>query len=296
MTRSRPSRTPLRTLLAPLVGALLLAVSAGPAAAAGGPDVTLPPPARDAYVAMGDSFSAGTGTGQFDIDADCQRSTLAYPALIGAQRPNTMLTFVACGGGVTTETMVKTQVPALDQSTDFVTMTVGGNDIGFGTIASTCIGGTEEQCLGVVGTASQFVVTKLPGRLATAYDAVRARVHKAEAIVVGYPKFYADDFTPCMQAIGITAPEASALNELVTDLDAVIADEAEAAGFTYVDPLEAFTGHDMCAAEPWINGYFAPTTADIYHPTAAAYANGFTPLVLSAMQTREPSVSQVHRR
>ena len=296
MTRTRPARVSLRTLLAPLVGALLLAVAAGPAAAASGPDVTLPPPARDAYVAMGDSFSAGTGTGQFDLDADCQRSTLAYPALIGAQRPNTMLTFVACGGGVTTETMVKTQVPALDQSTDFVTMTVGGNDIGFAPIANTCIGGTEQQCLGIVAQARGFVATELPGLLTTAYDAVRARVHKAEAIVVGYPKFYADDFAPCLQAYGITAPEAAALNELVTDLDAVIADEAKAAGFTYVNPLGAFTGHDMCAAEPWINGVFAPTQADVYHPTAAGYANGFTPLVLSAMQTREPSVSQVHGR
>ena len=299
MSTNHPHRHLFRSIGAALVAALglgVLAVAAGPASASSNSEVTKPVPAQDVYVAMGDSFTAGTGTGLPDYDdANCQRSTLSYPALVTDERPNTQLTFVACGFGVTTESFLD-QVEALDQSTDFVTLTLGGNDLGFAQLAGTCIGGTEGQCLGLAAMTEQYIENELPGQLDTAYAAVRGRVHKAEVIVVGYPRFYADDFVPCMQAYGITVPEAVALNDLVELLDGVIGERAEAAGFTYVSTVQPFTGHDMCASAPWINGFFAPTELDRYHPTAAGYEDGFTPLVLEAMETREPSVSQVHGR
>jgi lysophospholipase L1-like esterase len=295
MSTTRSRGRVRRSAVASALGVLLLVTAAG--AATADPGGATPVPAQDVYVAMGDSYSAGTGTGYFDIDPACQQSSLGYPALVAAERLDTRLTLVACGFGVTTQTLIDTQVDVLDQHTDFVTMTVGGNDLGFATIAGACVYGDDTTCLAVAGQASQFMATQLPSRLDAAYDAIRARVHKAEVVVVGYPKFYADDYVPCYDSYGITEPEAATLNELVVGLDAVIGNRARAAGFTYVSALDAFTGHDMCATEPWVNGVVsAPTQADVYHPTAAGYADGYAPLVLAAMAKRHPSVSQVHAR
>ena len=56
--------------------------------------------AGERYVALGDSYSSGTGTRTY-FDSGCQRSTYAYPSLIDVQRPNTDLVFAACSGAKT---------------------------------------------------------------------------------------------------------------------------------------------------------------------------------------------------
>jgi lysophospholipase L1-like esterase len=288
------ARTPSRRhrpLVALLLGAALALTGSG-AAAAYVPDAAAQPDrGRDTYVALGDSFSAGNGTGLPDLDPACYRSSLAYAPLVAAERPDTSLTFVACGFGVTTQTVVDTQVGVLDRQTDFVTLSVGGNDLGFAQLAGTCVLATELQCLGLTAQTAAFVETVLPSRLDATYDAVRERVRKAEVVVVGYPRFFAADYVPCLQSQGITAVEAAALNDLVETLDAVIADRAAAAGFTYVSVVDAFDGHDMCAAEPWVNGVVAASQADVYHPTAAGHRDGYAPLVAAELEKRRPSVS-----
>ena len=120
-----------RSVLALFISLVFLAATAGSAAAGPPDDRGKPDRGRDAYVAMGDSFAAGTGTGLPDLDPACQRSSLAYAPLIDVQRFDTSLTFVACGFGVTTQGLIDTQVQYLDRQTDVVTVSVGGNDLGF---------------------------------------------------------------------------------------------------------------------------------------------------------------------
>ena len=40
----------------------------------------------DNYVALGDSYSSGTGTRDYSLNSGCQRGPYAYPALIKADR------------------------------------------------------------------------------------------------------------------------------------------------------------------------------------------------------------------
>lgn len=281
----------VRTLLPVALLAVALVATGGASAQAAPPEgVGKPDRGRDAYVALGDSFSAGNGTGVPDLDPGCYRSSLAFAPVVAGARPDTSLTFAACSGA-TTQSFVDSQVPVLDRQTDFVTFSLGGNDLGFATVAGICVQGTERQCLGAAAQAGAFAQAVLPGRLGTAYDAVRDRVRKAEVVVVGYPRFFAEDYVPCAQSTGITAAEAAALNDLVDTLDAVVADRARAAGFTYVGVVDAFAGHDMCAAEPWVNGILVPTVSDAYHPSAAGHSLGYAPLVAEQLTKRRPSVS-----
>ena len=46
----------------------------------------------DRYVALGDSFSSGVGTGSYTLSSSCRRGVYAYPWLVAQQRPDTSLT------------------------------------------------------------------------------------------------------------------------------------------------------------------------------------------------------------
>ena len=83
------------TRSAALVAAALSLVAAAPAAA-------------ERYVALGDSYSSGTGTRTY-FDSGCQKSVYSYPYLLSQQRPNTQLVFAACSGAQTSN-VLDTQV------------------------------------------------------------------------------------------------------------------------------------------------------------------------------------------
>ena len=57
----------------------------------------------DSYVALGDSYSSGTGTRDYLADGtSCQRSARAYPSLIASAR-GLDLNFRACSGATTAD-------------------------------------------------------------------------------------------------------------------------------------------------------------------------------------------------
>lgn len=89
------------------------------------------------YVALGDSYSAGSGVLPLDLSAplECARSSLNYPHDLAAEA-GLNLTDVTCGGAQTKDFAgsqypgVAPQLDALDANTGLVTMTIGGNDSG----------------------------------------------------------------------------------------------------------------------------------------------------------------------
>lgn len=54
------------------------------------------------YVALGDSYSSGVGSGSYiGSSGDCKRSTLAYPSLWAAANSPASFAFTACSGART---------------------------------------------------------------------------------------------------------------------------------------------------------------------------------------------------
>jgi lysophospholipase L1-like esterase len=240
------------------------------------------PPAQAAapsYVALGDSYSSGTGARTYlDDGTTCQRSVYAYPALLASAK-GYALTFRACSGATTSD-VVSRQVSALDAGTDLVSITAGGNDIGFTDLIIACGGTFSPTCSSAVATANNRITSELPGKLDAVYAAIRAGAPNARAVaVLGYGRFFGSNLS-CAAAKGITSTEAGLLNGIADNLDAVIGARAAAAGFSYVSAIGPFTGHDVCAADPWLNGrgYSLP---DIFHPTRSGYRNGYAPMVRS---------------
>lgn len=123
------------TLLAALGGCALVAASATPVAAHG-------PGGGARYTALGDSYTSGPFIPR-QVDVGCARSDHNYPSLVAARLRATTFKDVSCGGA-TTENMWKPQgangpqLDAVNRRSDLVTVQIGGNDIGFGSIIATC--------------------------------------------------------------------------------------------------------------------------------------------------------------
>jgi lysophospholipase L1-like esterase len=251
--------------LTPLACAVALVATAGPAAAA------------DRYVALGDSYSSGTGTGSYTLSSGCQRGVYAYPYLAAHQRPNTDLVFVACSGA-TTDDVMASQISAVTADTDLVSITIGGNDAGFAEVVTACV---TIGCSSAIANANAYIRTTLPGKLDTVYAAIARRAPGATVAVLGYPRLFSS--ASCAGTFGIDASERSALNATADLLDSTIASRAAAHGFTYVSAIGAFTGHAICSSSAWINGLNIFSIGESFHPNRSGHSSGYTPLVRSVI-------------
>lgn len=252
-----------------LRAALTLALGAGLAAV---PSVASAAPTTD-YVALGDSYSSGTGTGSYDLSASCQRSSLSYPPLWVRQQGAASFVFAACAGATTADVR-SSQLGGLSAATDLVSITIGGNDAGFADTVLACRLGSDADCFGRLDAAAAFIRTTLPGLLDSTYRAIRERAPGARLVVLGYPRLYRTGF--CLFAI--SDERRSRINAVADVLATVTSQRAAAAGATFVDARGPFAGHEICSSAPWINGPTWPLT-DSYHPNRSGYARAYLPML-----------------
>ena len=255
--------------------------AAGATAASAAPISTARTPVN--YVALGDSYASGPGI-PAQVDATCARSDQNYPSLLAAAG-NWRLTDVSCSGATTTalagpQGSQPPQLDALGADTDVVTLTIGGNDLGFSSNLATCAGLTSKD---PTGNPCQTFFTSdgtdrlaqrvddIAPRITAALDAVRQRAPYAEVLVVGYPDLFPDDGVGCTSsAVPLAAGDFAYLRDTEKKLNAMLADRAAANGARYVDTYTPTVGHDMCkaAGERWIEPLVAPAPTAPAHPNA----------------------------
>lgn len=251
-----------------LVIGTAVGLSAGPAQAA-----------TVRYVALGDSYSSGLGAGSYTLASGiCYRNALTYPVLWKHANDVTSFRFRACAGA-TTDTVTADQLDALSRTTTLVTITVGGNDVGFAGVVATCtLTLHPEICDHVVDAAEQVGTTSLPGKLTTLYATIREKAPNARLVVLGYPQLF--EAGPTCGTFGMIQANRVRLNAGAVRLNAAIAERAEAAGAQFVDVSPYFEGHRICAADPWING-LAANLVESYHPNRSGYSDGYLPALQS---------------
>jgi lysophospholipase L1-like esterase len=258
----------------PLV--LLAALTAAPLLAP--PASAEPSPGAQAvqYVALGDSYSSGTGTRDYlDDGTDCQRSARAYPSLLAAAR-GWSLNLRACSGA-TIGDVTASQLSALGAGTGRVTISVGGNDAGFADVLTECaLPAWASDCDAAVDEAQAYVAGTLPGALATLYGRIGAAAPNARVTVVGYPRVFMGE--DCNAGTFFSPAEQTRLNQTADRLNARLSAAAGARGFAFADPTSAFTGHAVCDDVEWLNGLSSPISAS-YHPNVAGHRDGYTPVV-----------------
>jgi lysophospholipase L1-like esterase len=244
-------------------------VLAGPASAA-------------SYVALGDSYSAGTGAGRYR-DAECERSDSSYPFLLHLAHPGWAFADVACSGATTAD-LLAGQIPSLTRETDWVTYTIGGNDAGFAAVLEACAPPAWlSDCDGAIDEARWFIRSELPGRLDAVNEAIAASAPRARVIALDYPRLFGA--RDCSPFIWLSAREMTRLNQAADLLRAVIQGAVARAGerFRFSDVIPAFARHEICAGgagsdTEWINGLSAPL-GESFHPNPRGHAGGYYPAV-----------------
>jgi hypothetical protein len=225
------------------------------------------------YVALGDSYSSGTGTGSYDLDSGCQRSSKAYAALWASSHAPASFRFVACSGAKTSD-VLNNQISALSSSTTLASITIGGNDAGFSSVMQTCVLGSNSDCTTAVNNAENYMRTTLPGSLGNLYGAMKSRAPGARFVVLGYPHLYITNDTFC---VGLSHTKHVALNQAADVLDGVISTAASNAGFTFDDVRSQFAGHELCSGDGWLHAVDYSNLGNSYHPTALGHSSGYLP-------------------
>jgi lysophospholipase L1-like esterase len=263
--------------------ALSTTTLAAAAALAGLAAVTAPASAQAAvrpaapgvrYMALGDSYAAGLGAGAtIGSSGSCARSRHAYPALWAAIHHPASFRAVTCSGA-TTRSALRHQVPKLGRSTNLISLTIGGNDVGFEDVITTCILQSDRDCLGAIHGAEHKINGPLPGRLDRLLSAIGARSPHARVVLAGYPHLY--DANPACPS-DISRADRAALNQAADQLDGQLAAAAARHGYAFADVRPAFAGHAICDGASWINGINLGNLDSSFHPTRAGQARGYLP-------------------
>lgn len=231
------------------------------------------------YVALGDSYSSGLGAGSYGSSGSCYRSSNAYSVDWANTNSPSSFAFVACSGATTSD-VISSQLSAVNSSTSLISISIGGNDVGFASVMETCVLGSDSACVNAVNQAESEATTTLPGALATLYGDIRARAPGARVVVLGYPEFY--DLSKSSTCIGLSTTKRKALNGGADVLDSVIQTAAGKAGFVYADIRPAFSGHEICDGTSWLHSVDWAFLTDSYHPTAAGQEDAYEPVLASA--------------
>jgi lysophospholipase L1-like esterase len=225
---------------------------------------------QTSLVAVGDSFASGVGSFiYYNDDTDCYRSPFSYPSQL-ARATRLPLTLLACSGASTSDVRNE-QVPLIPDGADLVTVTVGGNDVGYAPVITTCaLPGWLGDCHAAIDAALRTMRNPLllPAGLDAVYAAVKDNAPGARIVVTGYPRLF--NGTDCSPFTFFTAFEMARLNAATVELNAVIQSRAEAAGLTFVDVATAFAGHAVCDRQPWINGFVVPVV-NSFHPNVVGH-------------------------
>ena len=234
------------------------------------------------YVALGDSYSSGTGTRAF-YESTCQRSVYAYPYLLHNAHPEWTFVNATCAGAKTGD-VINTQVTSVTSDTSWVTYTIGGNDAGFSSVITTCAQPSwASNCDGAINTAQSYIANTLPGRLDLVNNAIKSRAPSAKVVVLDYPRLF--NGTDCNALTWFSSSEETRLNQTADQLKNVVAAAASRAGanFVFRDVIPSFIGHAVCdggggSSTEWINGLSNPT-GESYHPKVTGHASGYYPVV-----------------
>jgi hypothetical protein len=285
MTQSLPSRSRqlLWLLLSALVALALFAVAAAGARAAN-------------YVALGDSYAAGPLIPNPVLPLGCLKSDHNYPHLAA---PGIGLTLrdASCSGATTVDMTNPQNVEpdgpnppqfnSLDASTTVVSLTIGGNDIGFSEVAQSCItlNPFSHPCLdkydaGGVDQLKARIEATAP-KVAAVLAGIKSRSPSAKIYVVNYPAIFPETGFGCWPQMPIGFQDVPYLRSTEQRLNSMLATQAAAAGATLVSWYNASIGHDACKSSStrWVEPLVPGELAAPIHPNAAGMQGGANALL-----------------
>ena len=237
------------------------------------------------YVALGDSYAAGPIIPNQIAPLGCLKSDHNY-AHLAAPTIGLTLRDPSCSGATTDDmtnpqsTELGTNPPqfnSLDAETTRVSLTIGGNDIGFTEIALNCItlnpfstpckdkytaGGKDQVAERIAATAP---------KVAAVLQGIHSRSPSAKVFVVNYAAIFPETGFGCWPQMPIGFGDVPYLRSKEKELNAMLATQAAANGATLVNWYNASIGHDACkgSSTRWVEPVVPTNPAAPIHPNLA---------------------------
>jgi len=281
--------------------------------------ISLEPPQKgtDTYIALGDSIASGEGAHYYRSGTDvaggnkCHTSMASYPYILRPQAQS-----VACSGAKvadingtawgqrTGRSRTSYSMAEIDQllqqfmpgnlnqlefvkkyQPSAVTITVGGNDLGFATLLKSCIDPRRsfrgDGCFPTFEDRQEILQTiqSQYDTLTQLYRTLQKVSPSSRFYVVGYPQLVSDAGR-CGLNVQLGQDERQSIIAMTTAFNTIIKQAAVNNGLFYVDVAEAFVGHKLCeAGQAAVNGITAGDDSLVlagrpvlgqegFHPTA----------------------------
>jgi len=243
------------------------------------PQQNLPKPLTGVQaVVIGDSTAAAIGnpliTGASALDRACGRSSESYAADLAVVNTWNVLN-LACSGATIANGLLGAQVlpngqvapPQLTEAqrathAKVIIVSVGADDVEWSIMTRLCV--ASAVCNDKVSAA--FFNSQISAFTRSYYQLLAdlAELPGNPAILVNqyYSPFGSD--IGCLAKYGITAAKEKVLLSRLGQLNTVLAQGAQTFGFGVTEP--PFTGHELCTADPYVQGPGDPAPL---HPTAA---------------------------
>jgi len=240
------------------------------------------------FVALGDSYAAGNliPASPAGSPAGCLRSTHNYSGDVQAVIRAGRYVDAACTDATTADmtrpqdTVAGTNRPqfdALSPRDSLVTITIGGNDIGFKSILATCVALSVTSPSGhpcerhfTAGGTDQLAarVAAIAPKVAAVLQGIHRRAPRARVLLVGYPGILPNTGTGCYPDVPLAHGDVPYLRATEVALNRTLARAAAASHATFVDTYRATIGHDVCQrpGTRWVEGLIPGSPAFPFHP------------------------------
>ncbi len=172
---------------------------------------------------------------------------------------------VSCSGATTKgileggALMLPAQINAVTAETELVTVTIGGNDIGY--IGNLMAMGCRRNppwymprsgCKVRSTEQMEQALPRLHEQMLAIIDAVRSRAPKARIVLLNYQTVLPDQGS--CERLGLSDSQVSEMRAIAAKLATVTAAAASERGAVLMDAAALTRGHDVCAADSWMNG------------------------------------------
>ena len=212
----------------------------------------------------------------------CFRSSRSYSELWADDHPSYDFVNETCAGYRTGDVLNLVEDKDFPTDAALVSMTIGGNDEGFGDVMDTCDGDSAKKCLHAIDAAEAQAKATLPAALKAVLTLIRYKEPHAKIVVMGYPEMFDTsrlDNCPSRPLRDTLQP----LNKAVGLLDELIEKATVDARDKYADVRDIFKDHVICDYDKvrWMNYYYSDLDIP-FHPNADGQKYGYLPVFTKA--------------
>lgn len=215
------------------------------------------------YVALGDSFTANSFHSPGASSNGCDQTGRNQPHVVQARMGFSSFVDASCDGATSDDIMAAgtgnaAQISFVTSATKLVTLSIGGNDIGFSDIVKNCtldyltFGGCKGDY--VSGTTDQITnkINAAKVKIQNVVNAVKARAPQAKIFIYGYPTLVPMSGTSGCTGLTLASGDISYLRSKQAQLNSALSSIASGSGATYVDVYGPSAGHDPCSDTAWV--------------------------------------------